>query len=316
MAGSGGVVVFDETTDVVALCATIMHFYAHESCGQCTPCREGTAWLARVCTRLADGEGRPGDVDLLANIASGIARQHHLPARRGGGLADARVSHQVPRRLRGQAQGQQGGLSREHRARRADPARQDRLRRFRRRAARLSPCFTITRKSAGDRGHVAGRRRSSPWPAIYATLSAHFLAVLQILVYAGAIMVLFIFVVMILNRDEEHPIALRGLFLRAAGVLAAGYLFYRLAWIVVRERQHRRAGHDHHLAHPRATARSLPSATAVPRLPLPLRGDLAAAAGRGGGGVLLARPRRRLRRPTQPSKSTQASRASDAGGAT
>ena len=73
MAGSGGVVVFDETTDVVAFCATIMRFYAHESCGQCTPCREGTAWLARVCSRLADGEGRPGDVELLANIANGIA---------------------------------------------------------------------------------------------------------------------------------------------------------------------------------------------------------------------------------------------------
>ena len=73
MAGSGGVVVFDETTDVVAFCATVMRFYAHESCGQCTPCREGTAWLARVCSRLADGEGRPGDVELLGNIAKGIA---------------------------------------------------------------------------------------------------------------------------------------------------------------------------------------------------------------------------------------------------
>ncbi len=73
MAGSGGVVVFDETTDVVAFCATIMRFYANESCGQCTPCREGTAWLARVCTRLADGEGRPGDVELLGSIAAGIA---------------------------------------------------------------------------------------------------------------------------------------------------------------------------------------------------------------------------------------------------
>jgi NADH-quinone oxidoreductase subunit F len=73
MAGSGGVVIFDDTTDVVAYCATIMRFYAHESCGQCTPCREGTAWLARVCGRLADGEGRPGDVALLGSIASGIA---------------------------------------------------------------------------------------------------------------------------------------------------------------------------------------------------------------------------------------------------
>jgi NADH-quinone oxidoreductase subunit F len=73
MAGSGGIVIFDETTDVVAFCATIMRFYAHESCGQCTPCREGTAWLARVCSRLADGEGRPGDVELLGTIAGGIA---------------------------------------------------------------------------------------------------------------------------------------------------------------------------------------------------------------------------------------------------
>jgi NADH-quinone oxidoreductase subunit F len=73
MAGSGGVVVFDDSTDVVALCARIMRFYAHESCGQCTPCREGSGWLARVCTRLANGEGREGDVDLLANIAAGIA---------------------------------------------------------------------------------------------------------------------------------------------------------------------------------------------------------------------------------------------------
>jgi NADH-quinone oxidoreductase subunit J len=95
---------------------------------------------------------------------------------------------------------------------------------------------TITRKSAiaaiislvGTFCAAAG---------LYATLSAHFLAVLQVLVYAGAIMVLFIFAVMIVNRDDEHPIALGGLFVRAAGVLAAGYLFYRMAWIVVRERQ-------------------------------------------------------------------------------
>jgi NADH-quinone oxidoreductase subunit F len=73
MAGSGGIVVFDERTDVVALCARIMKFYSHESCGQCTPCREGTGWLARVCQRLADGDGRPGDIDLMANVAVGIA---------------------------------------------------------------------------------------------------------------------------------------------------------------------------------------------------------------------------------------------------
>jgi len=52
--------------------ARIMEFYAHESCGQCTPCREGSGWLARVCRRLANGQGEPGDIELLANIANGI----------------------------------------------------------------------------------------------------------------------------------------------------------------------------------------------------------------------------------------------------
>jgi NADH-quinone oxidoreductase subunit F len=73
MAGSGGVIVMDEDTDLVAVCWRIMKFYAHESCGQCTPCREGTGWLARITRRLADGNGRPGDVDLCASIAHGIA---------------------------------------------------------------------------------------------------------------------------------------------------------------------------------------------------------------------------------------------------
>jgi NADH-quinone oxidoreductase subunit F len=73
MAGSGGVVVMDEDTDLVAVCARIMRFYAHESCGQCTPCREGTGWLARVCTRLANNMGQPGDIELLGSIAYGIA---------------------------------------------------------------------------------------------------------------------------------------------------------------------------------------------------------------------------------------------------
>jgi len=72
-AGSGAVIVLDDRTDLVAACARLMRFYAHESCGQCTPCREGTAWLARVCSRLAEGNGRKGDTALLASIAAGIA---------------------------------------------------------------------------------------------------------------------------------------------------------------------------------------------------------------------------------------------------
>jgi len=71
---------------------------------------------------------------------------------------------------------------------------------------------------------------------LYATLSAHFLAILQILVYAGAIMVLFIFVVMILNREEISPITWRGLPRRLLGLVAAGYVAYLGAWVVVRDR--------------------------------------------------------------------------------
>jgi NADH-quinone oxidoreductase subunit J len=68
--------------------------------------------------------------------------------------------------------------------------------------------------------------------AVYASLSAHFLAVLQVSVYAGAIMVLFIFVVMILNRDEVERVSWRGIPSRLLGVLASGYVFAKLAEVV------------------------------------------------------------------------------------
>jgi NADH-quinone oxidoreductase subunit F len=73
MAGSGGIVVMDDATDIPAVVARIMKFYAHESCGQCTQCREGTGWLTRVAQRVADGAGQAGDVELMASIAHGIA---------------------------------------------------------------------------------------------------------------------------------------------------------------------------------------------------------------------------------------------------
>jgi NADH-quinone oxidoreductase subunit F len=73
MAGSGGVIVMDETTDLPRVCWRIMQFYANESCGQCTPCREGTGWLARVTKRIADGAGKKGDLELAESIAAGIA---------------------------------------------------------------------------------------------------------------------------------------------------------------------------------------------------------------------------------------------------
>jgi NADH-quinone oxidoreductase subunit F len=73
MAGSGGVVVMDDATDITQAAWRIVHFFAEESCGQCTPCREGTGWLAQVAHRIAFDHGRAGDVDLLASIADGIA---------------------------------------------------------------------------------------------------------------------------------------------------------------------------------------------------------------------------------------------------
>jgi NADH-quinone oxidoreductase subunit F len=73
MAGSGGIVVIDDQSDIVKVCSRVMDFYHHESCGQCTPCREGTGWLAKVCKRMAYGEAKAGDTDLLATVAQGIA---------------------------------------------------------------------------------------------------------------------------------------------------------------------------------------------------------------------------------------------------
>jgi len=72
MLGSGAVIVMDETTCMVKVLARIAHFYKEESCGQCTPCREGTGWMARVLHRILHGEGRPQDLDLLDNVASKI----------------------------------------------------------------------------------------------------------------------------------------------------------------------------------------------------------------------------------------------------
>ncbi|MDS4020715.1 MAG: NADH-quinone oxidoreductase subunit NuoF [Candidatus Competibacter sp.] len=72
MLGSGAVIVMDETTDMVKTLQRISRFYYSESCGQCTPCREGTGWLYRMVTRIVEGKGRPEDLDLLDSVASRI----------------------------------------------------------------------------------------------------------------------------------------------------------------------------------------------------------------------------------------------------
>jgi len=72
MLGSGAVIVMDETTCMVKALERLSYFYYEESCGQCTPCREGTGWLYRVVHRIEHGHGRPEDLELLANATSNI----------------------------------------------------------------------------------------------------------------------------------------------------------------------------------------------------------------------------------------------------
>src|SRR5262245_46037250 len=72
MSGSGAIIVLDDSTDIVAALANISQFYAHESCGQCTPCREGSLWMAKALERLTHGEGRKTDADYLIKIADNI----------------------------------------------------------------------------------------------------------------------------------------------------------------------------------------------------------------------------------------------------
>lgn len=73
MSGSGAVVVIDDSVDIVEVLANINAFYAHESCGQCTPCREGSLWMKKITTRMANGGAREEDADLLASIGDQIA---------------------------------------------------------------------------------------------------------------------------------------------------------------------------------------------------------------------------------------------------
>ena len=72
MLGSGAVMVMDETTDIPAAALTLTRFYAHESCGKCTPCREGGTWLERILSRVVDGKGTMADLDQLIEVGTSI----------------------------------------------------------------------------------------------------------------------------------------------------------------------------------------------------------------------------------------------------
>jgi len=85
MAGSGGVIVIPEGVCMVRSLSVLMDFYAHESCGQCTPCREGTGWLKKIVGRIEAGKGREGDVELILDLCDNMMGRTICP------LADAAV---------------------------------------------------------------------------------------------------------------------------------------------------------------------------------------------------------------------------------
>ncbi|MCH8305489.1 MAG: NADH-quinone oxidoreductase subunit NuoF [Candidatus Marinimicrobia bacterium] len=79
MLGSAGIIVMDENTDMVDACYNLSKFYAHETCGQCTPCREGVPWMKTILGRITNGKGRRRDIDLLLDICKSIEKRTICP---------------------------------------------------------------------------------------------------------------------------------------------------------------------------------------------------------------------------------------------
>jgi NADH-quinone oxidoreductase subunit F len=79
MLGSAAMIVLDDSVDIVKVMRNFSHFYAHESCGKCTPCREGTRWMLQIHERIMDGGGREEDIQLLHDIVAGIEAKSFCP---------------------------------------------------------------------------------------------------------------------------------------------------------------------------------------------------------------------------------------------
>jgi NADH-quinone oxidoreductase subunit F len=79
MVGSGGFIVMDDTVDIFESTKNLIEFYKHESCGWCTPCREGTDWLVKIFKRIARGEGRPEDAQLILDLCDNIEGKSFCP---------------------------------------------------------------------------------------------------------------------------------------------------------------------------------------------------------------------------------------------
>ena len=101
MLGSGGLVVIDEDTCMVDVARRIMHFYAHESCGWCIPCREGTAWLRKMLDRFHEGGGRAEDIPLIGELSKNMLGRSFLSAGRCRGDAHDQHREEMAQRIRG-----------------------------------------------------------------------------------------------------------------------------------------------------------------------------------------------------------------------
>ena len=99
--GTAAVIVMDKSTDIIRAISRLSYFYKHESCGQCTPCREGTGWMWRVLERMARGEAEIAEIDMLLEGQLPGRRSYHLRARRCRGLAGAGADQTFPPRHRG-----------------------------------------------------------------------------------------------------------------------------------------------------------------------------------------------------------------------
>jgi NADH-quinone oxidoreductase subunit F len=89
MLGSGGMMVFDETTCIPRVATWISRFYAHESCGKCVPCRIGTDWIAKILGRIETGHGRMEDLDLILSACVSLGGERMLDSRSFCPLGDA-----------------------------------------------------------------------------------------------------------------------------------------------------------------------------------------------------------------------------------
>jgi len=101
MLGSAGIIVIDRETSILDVLKTVAKFYAHESCGQCTPCRIGTSWINKIVGRLAGGEGEKSDLDTIIHLASNIKGTTLCPLGDAAALPILSICQKFRRELEG-----------------------------------------------------------------------------------------------------------------------------------------------------------------------------------------------------------------------